>query len=85
MLRNHAFAGTTALRHTQDPLAHLDLSPVINRSLAACVAIWSIANPEKSTNMISITGRMPTSAAPVPAPTMEFSLMGVLMARFGPN
>ena len=59
--------------------------PVMSRIFAAWVQIWSMARPEKSTNMISMTGRMPTSAAPVPAPTMVFSLMGVLRIRVGPN
>ena len=47
--------------------------PVMKRSLAAWLQIWSIARPEKSTNMISATGRIPTSAAPVAAPTIVFS------------
>ena len=59
--------------------------PVMNRSFAAWVAIWSIASPLKSTNMISATGRMPTSAAPVAAPTIVFSEIGVLRTRSGPN
>ena len=70
------------MRRTQGTL---HWPPVMKRSLAAWVAIWSMARPEKSTNMISATGRMPTSAAPVAAPTMVFSEMGVLRTRSAPN
>ncbi len=39
----------------------------------------------KSMNMISITGRIPISAAPVAAPAMAASEMGVSRIRSGPN
>jgi hypothetical protein len=39
----------------------------------------------KSMNMISTTGRRPTSAAPTPNPVMAASLMGLERTRSGPN
>ena len=35
--------------------------------------------------MISTTGRMPAIAAPIPAPTIAISEIGVLRTRSGPN
>ena len=35
--------------------------------------------------MISTTGRMPAIAAPMPAPTIAISEIGVLRTRSGPN
>ena len=35
--------------------------------------------------MISTTGRMPCMAAPMPAPTIAISEIGVLRTRSGPN
>ena len=35
--------------------------------------------------MISTTGRMPCIAAPIPAPTIAISEIGVLRTRSGPN
>ena len=35
--------------------------------------------------MISTTGRMPCIAAPMPAPTIAISEIGVLRTRSGPN
>ena len=39
----------------------------------------------KSWYMISTIGRMPETAAPMPAPTMAISEIGVLRTRSGPN
>ena len=39
----------------------------------------------KSWYMISTIGRMPATAAPMPAPTIAISEIGVLRTRSGPN
>ncbi len=39
----------------------------------------------KSWYMISTIGRMPETAAPIPAPTIAISEIGVLRTRSGPN
>jgi len=47
--------------------------------------IWLKAQPMKSMNWNSATGRMPVSEAPNAAPTMADSAMGVSMTRSGPK
>jgi hypothetical protein len=53
------------------------LPAVMNRSFAALLISWSAAMPMKSMIMISATGSMPSIAAPMAAPTMAASEMGV--------
>ena len=55
------------------------------RSVAALLTIWSRASSEKLTVMISTIGRIPPSAAPMPAPRNVFSESGVSRMRSGPN
>ncbi len=50
---------------------------VMNRSFAALLINWSAAIPMKSMIMISATGNMPSMAAPMAAPTMAASEIGV--------
>ena len=47
--------------------------------------MMSNAHEMKSMNCISAIGRMPMSEAPMAAPTMAVSLIGVSMTRFSPN
>ncbi len=54
-------------------------------SLAAWLAIWSMANVERSPNMISATGLMPVIAAPTATPIMADSEMGVSRTLSSPN
>ena len=44
-----------------------------------------MARVVKSSYMISTTGRMPCIAAPMPAPAIAISEIGVLRTRSGPN
>ncbi len=55
------------------------------RCLAAWFTICSIARVVKSWYMISTIGRMPCMAAPMPAPTIAISEIGVLRTRSAPN
>src|SRR6476646_7694151 len=55
------------------------------RCFAAWLMICSQASVRKSSYMISTTGRMPCMAAPMPAPTIAISEIGVLRTRSGPN
>ena len=55
------------------------------RCLAAWLTSCSIASVVKSSYMISTTGRMPCIAAPIPAPTIAISEIGVFRTRSGPN
>ena len=55
--------------------------PVMNRSLAALLISWSAAIPMKSMIMISATGSIPSMAAPIAAPTIAASEMGVSRTR----
>ena len=55
------------------------------RCLAAWLTICSSESVRKSSYMISTTGRMPCMAAPMPAPTIAISEIGVLRTRSGPN
>src|SRR5215831_6165152 len=55
------------------------------RLLAISLAIRSQHTAKKSLNMISATGRRPVMAAPMAAPRMACSLMGVSRTRCGPN
>src|SRR5690349_11262056 len=59
--------------------------PDMYRCFAAWLTICSIASVMKSSYMISTTGRMPCIAAPIPAPTIAISEIGVLRTRSGPN
>ena len=52
---------------------------------AALFTIWSRASRLKLTVMISTMGRIPPSAAPIPAPTNPDSDSGVSRIRSGPN
>ena len=47
--------------------------------------IWLKAQPMKSMNWNSATGRMPVSAAPKAAPTIADSAIGVSITRSGPK
>src|SRR5215472_5948345 len=53
--------------------------------LAISLAIRSQQTAKKSLNMISAIGRRPVIAAPMAAPRMACSLMGVSRTRRGPN
>ena len=53
--------------------------------VAALLTIWSSASRLKLTVMTSTIGRMPPSAAPMPAPTKPDSDSGVSRMRSGPN
>ena len=59
--------------------------PDMCRSVAALLTIWSRASRLKLTVMISTMGRMPPSAAPIPAPRNVDSDSGVSRTRSGPN
>ncbi len=63
----------------------LTCPPDICRSVAALLTIWSKANRLKLTVITSTIGRMPPSAAPIPAPTNADSDSGVSRIRSGPN
>ena len=63
----------------------LSWPPDMCRSVAALLTIWSSASRLKLTVMISTIGRMPPSAAPMPAPRNVFSDRGVSRTRSGPN
>ena len=52
--------------------------------MAAWLITWSIAGRMKLIVMISITGRSPSMAAPMPAPTKPSSEIGVSRTRRGP-
>ena len=52
---------------------------------AAWFTIWSIASRLKLMVMISTTGRRPSIAAPIAAPTKPSSAIGVSRTRFGPE
>src|ERR1700692_3746591 len=57
---------------------------VMNRSLAALLISWSAAIPMKSMIMISATGNIPSIAAPIAAPTIAASEIGVSKTRSRP-
>ena len=57
---------------------------VIKRSLAALLISWSAAIPMKSMIMISATGSSPSIAAPIAAPTIAASEIGVSSTRSWP-
>ena len=63
----------------------LGVPPIMNRSLAAWLRIWSKATPAKSENCSSTTGRSPVSAAPIPQPTKPLSVSGVSRIRSAPK
>src|SRR4051812_2918022 len=63
----------------------LSCPPDMYRCLAAWFTICSIESVRKSSYMISTTGRMPCIAAPMPAPTIAISEIGVLRTRSAPN
>src|SRR6201992_373806 len=56
----------------------------MNRSLAALLISWSAAIPMQSMLMISATGSMPSIAAPIAAPTIAASDIGVSRTRSWP-
>ena len=58
--------------------------PDMKRSFAAWLTIWSMATVMKFISMISATGRMPAIAAPIAAPTMACSEIGVARTRLVP-
>ena len=62
----------------------LGVPPIMNRSFAAWLRIWSNATPAKSENWSSTTGRSPVSAAPMPQPTKPLSVSGVSRMRSAP-
>ena len=55
------------------------------RLFAISLAMRSQQTAKKSLNMISAIGRRPVMAAPMAAPTMACSLIGVSRTRVGPN
>ena len=57
---------------------------VMNRIFAALLISWSAAMPMKSMIMISATGSMPSIAAPMAAPTIAASEIGVSSTRSWP-
>jgi hypothetical protein len=58
---------------------------VMYRLLAISLATMSQHTAKKSLNMISAIGRSPVIAAPIAAPRMACSLIGVSRTRTGPN
>ena len=58
---------------------------VMYRVLATWLATMSHATPKKSLNISSATGRSPVIAAPMAAPMIACSLIGVSRTRSGPN
>ena len=58
--------------------------PIMKRSFAAWLRIWSNATPAKSENCSSTTGRSPVRAAPMPQPTKPLSVSGVSRIRAAP-
>jgi hypothetical protein len=46
---------------------------------------WSKPQEMKSANCISVTGRMPSTAAPMAVPMIPDSASGVSITRAGPN
>ena len=58
---------------------------VMYRVLAISLATRSQHTAKKSENMISATGRRPVIAAPIAAPRIACSAIGVSMTRLGPN
>ncbi len=63
----------------------VDWPPNMVWILAAWFTIWSMATIEKLIVMISTTGRRPSIAAPMAAPTKPSSEIGVSRTRSGPN
>src|SRR6266536_1941859 len=59
--------------------------PDMYRCFAAWLTTCSAASVRKSSYMISATGRMPWSAAPIAAPASAISEIGVLRTRSRPN
>ena len=55
------------------------------RTFGISLAMKSQAHARKSENMISATGRTPDIAAPIAAPTIACSLIGVSQTRLAPN
>jgi hypothetical protein len=53
--------------------------------VAAKLTIWLKAQAMKSMNCISTTGRRPIMPAPIAAPTIADSLIGVSITRSGPK
>jgi hypothetical protein len=80
MLRRQLASG--ARRHANDS-GTLNWPPDMWRIVAALFTIWSSASRLKFTVMISTIGRMPPSAAPMPAPTNADSDSGVSRMRPG--
>ena len=80
-----------APNRTPAPLAHRitsgnDTCPSdMYRLLAISLATRSQHTAKKSLNMISATGRRPVIAAPMAAPRIACSLIGVSRTRCGPN
>ncbi len=63
----------------------LNWPPDMCSSVAALLRIWSAANMLKLQVITSTMGRMPESAAPMPAPVKTDSANGVSRMRSGPN
>ena len=82
VLRRELAPAPVAMRTTSGTL---NWPPDMCRSVAALLTIWSRASRLKFTVMISTIGRMPPSAAPMPAPTKVDSDSGVSRTRSGPN
>lgn len=59
--------------------------PNMYRIFAIWLTTWSQQVAMKSMNMTSTTGRRPFTAAPIAAPTIAVSLMGVSRTRSFPN
>ena len=59
--------------------------PNIAPIFAAWLITWSMAISRKLIVMISTTGRSPSIAAPIPAPTKPSSEIGVSRTRSSPN
>ena len=63
----------------------LNWPPDMCRSAAALFNTWSSASRLKLMVITSTMGRIPPSAAPIPAPTKADSESGVSRMRSGPN
>ena len=63
----------------------LSCPPDMWRSVAAVFTIWSSASSEKLIVITSTIGRIPPTAAPMPAPTKADSESGASRMRSGPN
>jgi hypothetical protein len=82
MLCRGACTGTARQAHHE---GYVGFAAEHEAHFAPCITNCSIEITTKSLNWISPIGRMPVMAAPITAPAMPASEMGVSMIRLGPN